>query len=746
MTSNRDNLLPAPIERPIQYMAEAMPPIAYSGPGESGAESTVPLSHYLWILRLHRWSILAFIAACVLATAIVSSRLIPIYEATATIDIDRQTPPGIIGQEATRSQLNDADQFLATQVKLIQSDSVLRPVALRYNLLAREGTLNGADGVKLAARQAAPIVLKKLKVIRPPNTYLVLVSYRSADPSLAADVANAVTQSYILHTFDLRFRASSSLSTFMEKQIEELHVKMERSTSALVEFEKELNVINPEEKTSILSSRLLQLNTEYTNAQADRVRKEAESLSMDGNSMEAALASAQGESLRKLLEHLNEVREKFAQVGGQYGVNHPEYRKAAAQVVEVERLLEKTRQNIAEQVSVGHRQAVSREGMLKAAVGETKSEFDKLNARSFEYQQLKREAEGDKKLYEELVRRIKEAGINASFQSSSIRLADAARPPVKAVFPDIPLNTILAFLFSSLLAMGAAVLHDVLDTTVRSADDVSRAVGVATLGTLPAVKNWSKRMSAVITGGHNLGTAAAAGGSPEDHAIAGFTESVRSLRNNILLADFDRRVRTILVTSPSPAEGKSTIAAHLAIAHAEQGKKTLLIDGDLRRPSVHRKFGFSPNAGLTSVLLGEVKWSQALFKPNGLPELDILPAGPPSHRASEMVGARISDLLDEISREYDLVILDAPPLLGFAEALQMATAVDGVLIVARAGDTNRQAIAAVVSTFHRLHVNVLGLALNDVKSDSSEQYYYHYGNYGKYYQTQKSEEDLQAVR
>jgi succinoglycan biosynthesis transport protein ExoP len=744
--TNRDNLLPALVERPIQYVNESAPPLTYSGPGETGAESTVPLSHYLWILRLHRWRILAFIVASVLATVIVSSRLVPIYEATATIDVDRQTPPGIIGQEAARSQVNDADQFLATQVRLIQSDSVLRPVALRYKLLAAEGALDSTDTVKMAARQTAPIVLKKLKVTRPPNTYLLLVSYRSADPSLAADVANAVTQSYILHTFDLRFRASSSLSTFMEKQIEELHVKMERSTSALVEFEKELNVINPEEKTSILSSRLLQLNTEYTNAQADRVRKEAESLSMDGDSMEAALASAQGESLRKLLEHLNEVQEKFAQVSGQYGVNHPEYRKAAAQVVEVERLLEKTRQNIAEQVSVGHRQAVSREGMLRSAVAETKSEFDKLNARSFEYQQLKREAEADKKLYEELVRRIKEAGINASFQSSSIRLADAARPPVKAVFPDIPLNTILALIFSSLLAMGAAVLHDILDKTVRNADDVSRALNVAMLGTLPAVKNWSRRMSAVITGGNVLGPAAMVAGSPEDHALAGFTESVRSLRNNILLADFDRRLRTILVTSPSPAEGKSTIAAHLAIAHAEQGKKTLLIDGDLRRPSVHRKFGFSPSAGLTSVLLGELPWPQALFKPDGLPELDILPAGPPSHRASEMVGARISDLLDEISREYDFVIVDAPPLLGFAEALQMATAVDGVLIVARAGDTNRQAIASVVTTFHRLHVNVLGLALNDVKSDSSEQYYYHYGNYGKYYQTRESDEELQAIR
>jgi succinoglycan biosynthesis transport protein ExoP len=741
MKNNRDNL-PAIVERPIQYLAQPMPTLTY-GPAEADAEPTAPLSHYLWILKLHRWKILIFIAACALATLIVSARLVPLYEATATIDIDRQTPPGIIGQEAARSALTDSDQFLATQVKLIQSDSVLRPVALRYGLDSAQA-LSAADMAKLAASREAPIFLKKLTVTRPPNTYLLLVSYRSADPRLAADVANAVTQSYIMHTFDLRFRASASLSTFMEKQIEELHAKMERSTGALVVFEKELNVINPEEKTSILSSRLLQLNTEYTNAQADRVRKEAESISVDGESMEAALASPQGESLRKLLEHLNEVEEKFAQVGGQYGANHPEYRKAAAQVAEVKRLLEKTRQNIAERVTVGHTQAVSRETMLRAAVAETKSEFDKLNARSFEYQQLKREAEGDKKLYEELVRRIKEAGINASFQNSSIRLADAARPPVKPVSPDVTLNTLLALVFSSLLAAAAAVLHDLLDDTVRSADDVSRALKVPMLGTLPAVKNWSKRLSLVITNG-GLGKGALVSGSTDDRAIAAFTESVRTLRNSILLADFDRRLRTILVTSASPAEGKSTIAAHLAIAHAEQGKKTLLVDGDLRRPSVHRKFGFTAHAGLSSVLLGEVKWPQVLFKPEDLPDLDILPSGPSSHRASEMVGAGISDLLDEISQEYDLVILDAPPLLGFAEALQMSTAVDGVLVVARSGGTNRKAIASVVSTLNRLRVNVLGLVLNEVKRDSSEGYY-HYGHYGKYYQAKESEEELQAVR
>jgi capsular exopolysaccharide synthesis family protein len=728
MKRNSDHL-PALVQPPMQYIAQQPPQATYGGLLD--AEPTVPLSHYLWIVRRNRWKILGFVSACILATAIVSLRLVPEYEATATIDIDRQSPPGIIGEEANRSALSDADQFLATQVKLIQSDSVLRPVVRQFGLLNREGAINDEDPVKAAAREDAPVVLKKLKVVRPPNTYLVLVSYRSPDARLAANVANAITQSYITHTFDLRFRASSSLSTFMEKQIEELHAKMERSMGALVQFERELNVINPEEKTSILSARLLQLNTEYTNSQADRVRKEAESRGLTGKSLEAALASPQGESLRKLQDHLNEREEKLALVRGQYGANHPEYRKAASQVVEVKNSLERTRQSIGERVNVEYHQALRREAMLQKVVGETKVEFDKLNARSFEYQQLKREAESDKKLYEELVRRIKEAGINASFQNSSIRLADAARPPVLKVFPNIPLNVFLAFLFSTLVAVGAALLVDVLDNTVRDPDEVSRALNVAILGTLPVVRNWKKRLSAVIANTNAHGKRALMTAGTDDRAMTQFTESVRALRNTILLSDFDRRLRTILVTSPSPSEGKSTTAAHLAIAHAEQGKRTLLIDGDLRRPSLHRKFGFTAAAGLSNALLGEVVWSQVLVRPANIANLDILPAGPPSRRASDLVGSGIANLLDEISQEYDLVIVDAPPLLGFAEALQMSTCVDGVIVVARAGETNRKAVGSVVNTLNRLRVNVVGLVLNEVQRDSSDSYYY--GHYGKYY-------------
>lgn len=696
-------------------------------------EAKVPLAQYLWILKRHRWKILGFVLASVVGTLIVSSRMTKIYESTVTVDVDRQTPSGVVGQEATRAALNDADQFLATQIKLVQSDSVLRPVAHRYNLLEIERQTGDYIGIDSQRAEEAPVMLKRLKVIRPPNTYLILISYRSADPKLAANVANAIAQSYLEHTYNIRIRSSASLASFMEKQLEELKAKMERSSQALATFERELNVINPEEKTSILSARLLQLNTEYTNAQADRVRKEAEYHAVQDGSVAAAQVSAQGESLRKLAEHLNEAEENFVEVKSHYGANHPEYRKAQARLNEVQRAMDSTRKNISQRVAIEYRETLNREAILAKAVKETKGDFDRLNARSFEYQSLKREAEADKTLYEELIRKIKEAGINAGFQNSAIRIADPARPGIKPVFPNIRLNVLLAFLFSSVLAIGAAVISDLLDKTIRDPDHVTRTLKTEVIGSLPLIKGVRGRLS--VAPGSRSSALERCG---EDRDESGFNESIRTLRNSILLTNFDRRYRSLLVTSAAPGEGKTTTAAHLAAAHADQGKRTLLIDGDLRRPSIHRNFQLPSVVGLSNVLLSEIPWREALVTLPDMPELHILPAGPPSRRASDLVGRGLVELLEEAALEYDLVVLDAPPLLGFAEPLQMATAVDGVIIVARAGQTSRKAVANVLNTLRRLRANVIGLVLNEVHKELSDSYGY-YGYYRSYYRPKNNE-------
>jgi succinoglycan biosynthesis transport protein ExoP len=737
VTNMPDNHLmkapPSPAEqRSGQYLP--VPADVYRAPNyvemETGQTGT-PFSHYLWILRRQWWKILTFVTIAALATLVVSKRLTPVYESTSIVDVDRQMPSGIIGQEANRAAGNDADQFLATQVKLIQSDSVLRPVADKFNLRTVETQDAGGSAFASAAAQDAPVLLKQLKVTRPPNTYLLLISYRSTNPRLAAEVANGVTNSYLDHTYKIRFQSSAKLASFMEQQIDELKAKMERSGAAVAQFEKELNVINPEEKTSILSSRLLQLNTEYTNAQTDRVRKETAFKSVNSGTMEAAQVSSQGEALKPLSLRLDEAQQKLADVKIHFGVNHPEYKKADTQVAEIERQLERGKQNIGQRVAVEYQDSVHREAMLQKAVAETKTEFDHVNARSYEYQVVKREADADKKLYEELVTKIKEAGINSGFQNSAIRIADLARAAVVPIFPNIPVNLTLAILFSTILAIGAAVLADLLNTAVRDPDQVTRLMNTAVVGVLPRTKEL--RAFQATANGNNPGSALMLPDSSSQERMTGYNEAIRTLRNSIFLTDFDRRVRSLMVTSPSPSEGKSTISAHLAMANAQQGRKTLLIDADMRRPSVHRQFSMPNTHGLSNILNHEVEWQSVVVSSVETPNLDIITAGPSSRRAADLVGGELSTLLEAVSAKYDLVILDTPPLLGFSEPLQMATAVDGVLLVALASQTNRKALRTAVNMLTRLRANLLGVVLNGVTASTSDGYYYHSYN-SKYYQ------------
>jgi capsular exopolysaccharide synthesis family protein len=467
---------------------------------------------------------------------------------------------------------------------------------------------------------------------------------------------------------------------------------------------------------------------------------------MKSGSVDAALMSSQGDSLARLNDTLNQARQRLAEVKSTYGQNHPEYRKAASEVAEVQSQFDAMWRSVSNKIDLQYRESVNREQMLGQAVAESKSEWDRVNASSFQYQQLKQEAAADKALYDELITKIHDAQINAGFQSSDIRIADLARPSTGPVFPDTRLDITLAFLFSALLAIGAALLHDALDTTLRDPEEAGRYLGADVIGILPldrAGSHIAKPSDAI-----SKPTLAALAGQEANgngkrrkgyyRSISGFEEAVRTIRNTILLSDFDQRLHSIALTSAEPGEGKTTLAIHLAIANAARGKSTLLVDSDLRRPSVHSRFGLNPREGLSNVLNGELPWQEVVIPIEGRQNLSVLPSGPGSHRAADLIGPRLSELLNEWAKEYDLVILDSPPLLGFAECLQMATAADGVLIITRAGETRRKSVAAVVSTLQRVRANLIGVVLNQVTHTTSEDGYSYYG-YHPYQHYQKPE-------
>jgi polysaccharide biosynthesis transport protein len=690
---------------------------------------SILITHYFRVIWSNKWAILAVVVLSGIAALFYSKRITPIYESTTAIQIDRRGPTGVVGQDATQVAQGDAEQFIATQVRLIQSDSVLRPVTQQFGLTNADLPANASNSPAVKGAVSLP----GLKVEQVPGTYIVLVSYRSESPTKAAEIANAVARSFIQQGVKSRVDSTNDLSQFMVKQIDELRAKMERSSAAVVESGKELTFVNPEDKTNIQANRLIQLNSDYTAAQLDRVRKQAALTEMQNGTLESAQTSGQGENARRLADKLEEAQEKFEHVKALYGTKHPEYEKAQTEVMLLQQALANTTNNTLKRVKSEYEEAVSREEMLKSKVDDLKAQVDALNMRSTLYQSRIREADADRKLYEELVQKIKEAGINAGFDNNSVRIADPAQPQYQPVSPNIRNNVIVALMLSLFMAVAGVILIDAMNTTVRDPETVARLMRTEVVGILPFVRDWKGRRH-VLARDESLDPDAfvpfleSGNGKPFD----GFDEAMRSLRNTILLSSPNGPIEKLLFTSAAPAEGKTTTAVHVAVAHALQGYKTLLIDADLRRPGTKQILNYTSTSGLSNVIREDRKWRDELTTIPSVPNLDILPAGSRAAHSAAMLEQIMPLILQEAGHEYSLIVIDAPPMLGFSEPLHLAALVDGVVIITRAGQTNRKDVATMLHTLRRLSAPVVGIVLNGVTKGLAARYDYP-GTYGAYH-------------
>ena len=691
-------------------------------PAGPTAEAKSSLSHLLELLGRNKWKALVFITLVTVAAGVISLQLEPLYESTTVVRVERNSTEGMVGMEAGAVMpVNDMDQVMATQAEVVQSDPVLRPVAEKYNLLEREKQFKGLSSQQIAKKRMAPVFLKRLKVTRPPNTYLMRITYGASDPVFAATIANEIALSYIKHAFDSKDKAYDQISASINHELADLRARMEKSTYNLANFEKELSMIDPAQGTNIMTGRLLQLNNEFTTAQAERLKAEAaEKALADAGTVAAAQATVPPGQLDHTLERLNEARQQFAAIKSIYGENYSEYRKAKEQVDELQRQVDQMRADTLDRVKVQYASALGREQRLQTAVNAAKVEVNGINAKALQYEQMKRDAENDKKLYEDLERRAAESNINNRFQDAVIQVSSPALPAFRKAFPSIPLNLAVAFLLSSILSVIWIVIANAVDTTLSDPEEVATRLNVEVLGVIPATRNLA---SVAQIAENRLPQRSAKG-------MERFTEAIRGLRTSIDLANLDRPVRSVLITSAEPSEGKSTTAAHLALSFAQIGKRVLLLDADLRAPTAHRHFLIRSDLGLSDILTGKASWREATIKIKPY-DLFVMPAGPVSRRAADAFATGVFELFDQISGEYDIVIVDAPPLLGFSETHQLARMADSVVVVAKAGKTRGKAVARAFATLFRAGANVMGLVMAQVKP-SSLNYGYGYG-YGKYH-------------
>jgi succinoglycan biosynthesis transport protein ExoP len=690
------------------------------------AEFQRPLTFYAEIVRRH-WEMIVVLSVALTALVALGCALAPaINMGSALIAVDRQAVPETVGSDHLMT--TGDDQFMATQLSLLQADNILRPVAERYNLLEREHQLLHYwfwrySREKEAAIRNAPIVLKHLKVERNPNTYLLTITYRDTNPQVAANVANAIADSYLREIFETRTKEAGRLTSSMERQLIDLKQKMESTHNALMVYQRDLGTADPEQKTSVLVAKLQALNTENSVAQADRITKEAVYREAKDGSLPEVEVSAQSSDLSKDVEKLQIAKANLALVAATYGDQHTEYRKAAAEVEEASAALDESRRNVATRIGVDYRQTLVRERMLSAAVAETKQQVDDLTSKSFDYLQLKHEADAAERVYEDLFAKIKQSGINSELQNNIIRLADSARPAAKPVFPNWPLIVACCMAFFSLACAAYFVSAELTDVTAKEIEPIEEALGISVVCALPQVMDMHLRLAIDSEGVRFAGN--------RWRSIQGgfFDEGVRHLRGYLMLSTQAHVPKSVLVTSACPGEGKSTLALSLAMANAEQGKRTLLIDGDLRQPAIERMVRLDPDTGLASVLAQTIPWRKATRAVSARPNLFVLGSGLPLPAALALIGPQMRGILAQTTKEFDLVVLDSPPLLGCAETLELAAATDVTVLAVRSGHTPMKAVGAAVETLRRVNVPIAGIVLNEsaIVTDAT------YKAYARYY-------------
>jgi succinoglycan biosynthesis transport protein ExoP len=689
--------------RPLRPFSQ-MISVKSSSPFElSDTQADAGFQDFLDILCRQRWKLLSLIALALSATAFITSRVTPLYESNVSINVERRGN-GVVGTEASTPTVTEMDQIMTTQVERIESDPVLRPVAEKYDLLGIEHQFRWLDDAERERLRRSRTSLKRLKVTRVSNTSILRISYRAPDPQLAADIVTMIAKSYVEHAFDSREQSNSAVLTLVGHQLTDLRERMNISDNALAAFAKDLNYIDPDQRVNALSSRLLQLNTDYTAAQSERLHKESLYNASKSGDVAGAQLSTQSAMLEGAIARLNQTKGEFAKISTVFGAGHPEYQKASREMNEMQRQFDEIRTNTVERIAADYRQAAEREQMAGDLLAKTRSEVDALTTKSFEYQRLRNEAENYRKLYDDLERITREQVINRGFQEAILQIVDPARPSAKQASPNMILNLIAAFLLSAMLGVGGVAVLDTLDGRVRTPADAAKLPNVEVIASLPKFAPWGK-------------SARVAGTTPRNRRttlLLEYQESIRVLRNSIFMTALDHPMRSLVITSPSVGENASLVSANLAFSYAGLGRKVLLIDADLREPSLHIIFEKTTSIGLAEVLAGQTPWRETLIQV-AREELFLMPAGVMTDQSPDLMSTGMQRFLHDVSKDFDLVLILAPPMLAAAESAPVAGAADAVLITTKARSTESKDITATYSLLSRARANIIGLVLSDVR-------------------------------
>jgi succinoglycan biosynthesis transport protein ExoP len=715
------------------------------------------VGEYLRILSKRKWVVLSCLLTIFCVVAIASLRTTPVYEAAGTIAINKPDSTLNFKDSATFSLDYYDPTELETEVKILQSDLLALQVIKELNL-DRRPEFGGGKPELASSLDLAPDPLQgdssrassllggfkgNLKVALSPNTRIVEIRYRSADKQMAANVVNTLMQTYVENNFKARFESTMQASDWLSKQLVDLQMKVETSQEKLVHYQKEHEILGMDEKQNIITNKLDELNKELTASESERMDKEAVYRLIESGDPDAVASTASGldtanpgaQSGSQLLDSLRakaaDLRIQAADLSTQFGPSYPKLAQINNQLKEIDVQIQGEMKKIASKVRGLYMAALQRENMLHDALEKQKQEANKLNESAIEYSLLKRDVETNRTLYEGLLEKLKEAGVSAGLKSNNFRIVDSARVPTGPIEPNIPRNLGFAFVLGSMSGIGLAFLLEGLDNTVRTTEQAQMISGLASLGMIPlGSKNNREGTNAkrLVLASSNEAVELVSQSRPQSQ----MAESYRALRTSLLLSNLGAPPKVIMVTSALPQEGKSTTSINTAVVLAQKGVRVLLIDADLRRPSIHKTLGMGPRSGLSNVLTGSTTLQQAITISPVLANLHILPAGtPPPNPAELLASTNMRDVLEELRAQYDHIVVDTPPTLSVTDAVVLSPRADAIVLVIRSGQTTKQSLRRARDVLTQVNAKVSGVLLNAVDL-SSPDYYYYYEYKGKY--------------
>lgn len=737
------------VERPSSSVALTQPGIYY----RDADEDEINLLELWQVIVRRKWTILTFFLITTIAGVTASFLMTSIYRSGVTLLINRETPKVVEYQDiAPGAAASSSHDFYETQYGLLKSRALASRVVEELGLLQRadssveqdvflwgrlKSALNVAFGIGQDSNDTSSNedreqikedlvdqIQEGLTVEPVENSQLVKVYYDSPDPELSARVTNALAQAFITTNMERRYDATSYARDFLQDRLLQIKARLGEAEQKLAEYANRHNIINVDENQSLVAQELQEMSGALAAAQEERAKSEA---------IFQEMQESPGQGLPQILESaiIQELKQNLGQLEGEYGkslfVYKPDYPMMVQlqdRIAHVKARIREEVENVRGAIRSNYEAALALERLLQEKVQVAKQKFKDLNQRSIQYQVLKRETDANRQFYEGLLQRYKEVSVAGGVGLNNISVVDPARVPDAAYKPDITLNALIAMVIGLIGGIGLAFLFDHLDDTLKESDEMEQALGLATLGFIPLLKTRNKTL---------LEGEALALISHEDKRSA-FAEAYRSVRTALQFSTSEGAPKSLLVTSTGKGEGKSTTAVSLSIHFAQTGQKVLLIDADLRNPSLHRALGVGNDLGLTHHLAGEATPVE-ISRPTVVPHLFLITSGPlPPDPVGLLGGAKMASLLSMAREKFDYVIVDGPPVLGLADALVLGNLVAGTLFVVSAGETRRAFAQGAIKRLRTGQTRILGGIITkfDRRSHGSGYGYSYYSDYYYY--------------